>query len=76
MSIDRLRGEPLAHLPALIALALASFSLPARANARMITLCSGSNVPLAPVPGRRSDGDSACHAGCIRQKRPGASRGL
>jgi hypothetical protein len=67
-----LRSEPLAHLPALLALALAAVAVPARAEARLISLCSGSSLPApgtpTPItPGR--DCDQACHIGCSREKR-------
>jgi hypothetical protein len=62
-----LRTEPLAHLPALIALALAAIAVPARAEARLISLCSGSSRPAPSTPGR--DCDPACHIGCSREKR-------
>ena len=62
-----LRSEPLAYLPALLALALAAFSLPARAEARLISLCSGSSLPAPSIPNR--DCDQACHIGCSREKR-------
>jgi hypothetical protein len=39
-----LRSEPLAHLPALLALALAAVAVPARAEARLI-----SQAPVLPV---------------------------
>ena len=75
---DRLRRDPLAHLPALLALAMASPSLPAyahtNANAQLVMLCSGSAIPAPgqrPLPGR--DCDSVCHAGCSRDRR-GAGR--
>lgn len=60
-----LRREPLAYLPALLALALAALAIPARAEARLISLCSGNSLPSAP--GR--DCDPACHVGCNREKR-------
>jgi len=62
-----LRSEPLAHLPALLALTLAAFSLPARAEARLISLCSGNSLPAPSTPSR--DCDQACHIGCSREKR-------
>jgi hypothetical protein len=62
-----LRTEPLAHLPALIALALAAIAVPARAEARLISLCSGSSLPAPGTPSR--DCDQACHIGCSREKR-------
>jgi hypothetical protein len=71
MLTERLRAEPLAYLPALVALALAGISLPARSQARLISLCSGGQ---APIRGQRPDCDLACHAGCTR-KRPGGSGG-
>ncbi len=67
-----MRHEPLAYLPALVALALAAFSLPARAHSQLISLCSGATVPANPGdPGKRGDRDcdSACHVGCTRQKK-------
>ena len=77
MAIERLRGAPLAYLPALMALALAGVSLPARAQIGLMTLCSGGQVPLpGNRPGQRPDCDGFCHTGCTRQKRPGASREL
>lgn len=62
-----LRSEPLAHLPALLALALAAVAVPARAEARPIRLCSGSSLPAPSTPSR--DCDQACHIGCSREKR-------
>jgi hypothetical protein len=62
-----LRSEPLAHLPALLALALAAVAVPARAEARLISLCSGSSLPAPDAPSR--DCDQACHIGCSREKR-------
>jgi hypothetical protein len=62
-----LRSEPLAHLPALLALVLAAMAVPARAEVRLINLCSGSNLPAPNAPGR--DCDQACHIGCSREKR-------
>ncbi len=62
-----LRSEPLAHLPALLALALAAVAVPARAEARLISLCSGSSLPAPSKPSR--DCDQACHIGCSREKR-------
>ncbi len=61
-----LRSEPLAYLPALAALALAAVSLPARAEARLISLCSGGTLPNG-TPDR--DCDTACHVGCTRTKK-------
>ena len=60
-----LRRDPLAYLPALLALMLAAFSLPAGAEIRLISLCSGGSLPAQP--GR--DCDQACHIGCSREKR-------
>jgi hypothetical protein len=60
-----LRTEPLAHLPALLALALAALAVPVRAEARLISLCSGGSLP--GEPGR--DCNPACHVGCSREKR-------
>lgn len=72
MSLEALRRAPLAHLPALIALALASISLPVASRARLVSLCSGGQAPLpGQMPGR--DCDVACHAGCSRTKKPGGS---
>ena len=62
-----LRSEPFAYLPALLALALAAIAVPARAEARLISLCSGSNLPAPGAPSR--DCDQACHIGCSREKR-------
>jgi hypothetical protein len=59
------RREPLAYLPALLALTLAAFSLPARAETRLISLCSGGSLPGAPD----RECDQACHIGCTREKR-------
>lgn len=53
-----LRSEPLAYLPALLALALAAVAVPARAEARLISLCSGSSLPAPGIPSR--DCDQAC----------------
>ena len=65
MTSVMLRTEPLAHLPALLALALAAISLPARAEARLVSLCSGGNQPA----GSGRDCDPACHIGCHRDRR-------
>lgn len=75
----RLRHDPLACLPALLALAMATISLPARAHTRLLMLCSGGvlTVPLsAPGQPQRPDRecDSACHAGCSREKRSDTGR--
>ena len=66
MRIEQLRRDPLAHLPALLALALAAMALPAQAQARLVTLCSGGSLP---VPGRGQDPgcEQACHVGCRRE---------
>ena len=45
-----LRSEPLAYLPALLALALAAVAVPARAEARLISLCSGGTLPALGRP--------------------------
>jgi hypothetical protein len=63
MMTTMLRAEPVAYLPALAALALAALSLPARAETRLIALCSGGTLP-AGTPNR--DCETACHAGCAR----------
>ncbi|WP_017669023.1 hypothetical protein [Sandarakinorhabdus sp. AAP62] len=60
-----LRTEPLAYLPALLALALAAMSVTARAEAPLISLCSGKNLPREPS----RECDQACHIGCSREKR-------
>ena len=60
-----MRREPVAYLPALLALTLAAFSLPARAETRLISLCSGNSLPDEPD----RDCDQACHIGCTREKR-------
>ncbi len=73
MPIDRLRSDPVAFLPALLALAMASMSLPVRAEARLLALCSGDEAPLGK-PGR--DCDQACHSNCSRHKKPGSLRGF
>jgi hypothetical protein len=67
-----LRTEPLAHLPALVGLALAALSLPARADAQLVSLCAGGSLP-GQVPARR-DCDQACHVGCNREKKAGSGR--
>jgi hypothetical protein len=61
-----MRTEPLAYLPALIALALSVFALPSRAQAQLISLCSGTALP-GQTPER--DCDQACHIGCTRTKK-------
>ena len=66
--VARLRGEPLIYLPALAALALASTSLPARAEARLVMLCNGGALP-APGQSPERECDSACHVGCTRPKK-------
>lgn len=66
--IERLRAEPFAALPALIALAVTGLSLPARAEARFMASCSGGQIP-APT----RDCETACHAACNRPKKPGSS---
>lgn len=63
--------EPLAHLPALIALALAAISLPARAQVQLVSLCSGATLPIAPGRNGKADCDTACHVGCSRDRRSG-----
>lgn len=60
------RHDPLFHLPALIALALAASSLPARAQTRLVSLCSGGSLPTR-TPARECD--QACHIGCTRTKK-------
>lgn len=72
MITDPLRRDPLLHLPALIALALAATSLPARAEARLMVLCSGGQVP-SPARQPGNDCDQACHASCSRSRKPGSS---
>lgn len=72
MTVDGLRREPLAHLPALIAIALAAVSLPAFSTTRLVALCSGGEVPL-PGQAPNRDCDQACHIGCSRTKKTGAS---
>jgi hypothetical protein len=62
-----LRTEPLAHLPALLALALAAMSLPAQSQTRLVSLCSGSSLPSPSAPSR--DCDQACHIGCSRERK-------
>lgn len=66
--LTRLRADPLAFLPGLIALALASTTLPARAETRLAALCNGGALP---IPGQLPEGDcdTACHVGCTRTKR-------
>ena len=65
-----MRREPLAYLPALLALTLAAFSLPARAETRLISLCSGGSLPAPDTPNAPDrDCDQACHIGCTREKR-------
>jgi hypothetical protein len=68
-ALTRLRRDPLAFLPGLVALALASTTLPNRAEARLAVLCNGGALP---VPGQQPDRDcdSACHIGCTRTKKP------
>jgi hypothetical protein len=72
---DRLRREPLAFLPALIALAMAATSLPARSQTTLIALCSGGALPSPNDPDRAPDRapdrecDPACHVGCTRPKK-------
>ncbi|MCU0890956.1 MAG: hypothetical protein MUE77_04245 [Sandarakinorhabdus sp.] len=67
--LSRLRANPMAFLPGLIALALASTTLPARAETRLMALCNGGALP---IPGQMPDGgcDTACHIGCQRPKKP------
>jgi hypothetical protein len=60
-----LRRDPFAYLPAVLALTLAGFNLPARAESRLISLCSGESWPAQPD----RDCDQACHIGCSREKR-------
>lgn len=64
---DKLRTEPLAHLPALLALALAAIAMPSHAETTLLNLCSGNSLPAQPTPGR--DCDQACHIGCSREKK-------
>jgi hypothetical protein len=61
--------EPLAHLPALIALALAAISLPARAQTMLLVSCSGAPLPANPGQRGNRECDQACHVGCSRQKK-------
>jgi hypothetical protein len=74
--VTRLRHDPLACLPALLALAMASISLPARAHTQLVMLCGSGALPVPGQPPRPDrECDSACHAGCSRDKRlPGAGR--
>lgn len=72
MMAKMLRNNPFAYLPALIALALAAISLPARAQVQLASLCSGGSLPTAPAGSR--DCDQACHIGCNRPKK-GANSG-
>lgn len=64
---DWLRGEPLAFVPALVALAMAATSLPARSQTALILSCAGTTLPGQPLPDR--DCDQACHVGCTRGKK-------
>ena len=66
-----MRHEPLAYVPALVALILAAFSLPARSQTMLVSACSGA--PLPANPGQRRECDSACHVGCSRQKKSSVS---
>ncbi|MEI6485242.1 MAG: hypothetical protein WCO11_03135 [Sphingomonadales bacterium] len=63
-----LRREPLAHLPALLALILAASAGPARAQT-MLSLCAGGSRP-GPVQPRR-ECDAVCHVSCARGRRSG-----
>jgi hypothetical protein len=71
MHPESLRNEPLAYLPALIALAMAAVSLPARANTQLVSLCSGATLPGKTDQRGNRDCDTACHVGCQRQKKSG-----
>lgn len=75
-AFKRLRHDPLACLPALLALAMATASLPARAHIQLVMLCSGAALPVPGQPQHPDrECDSACHAGCSRDKRhPGSGR--
>jgi hypothetical protein len=64
-----MRHEPLAYLPALLALALTALAVPARAEARLISLCSGGSLPGTPGRQPDRDCDTACHVGCPRGKK-------
>lgn len=67
-ALTRLRADPLAFLPALVALALAGSTLPARAETRLLALCNGGALPNpGQMPNR--DCDTACHVGCLREKK-------
>lgn len=63
----RLRLEPLAYLPALLALLLAGWAMPARAQGLLAASC-GSGAPVR-LPGPVRDCDQACHIGCNRERR-------
>jgi hypothetical protein len=58
----------MAYLPALLALALAGFSLPARAQTQLILSCNGNSLPANPG---KPDYDSACHTGSTARKKSG-----
>ncbi|WP_310476741.1 hypothetical protein [Sandarakinorhabdus sp.] len=60
-----LRRDPLAYLPALLAITLTALAVPARAEALLISLCSGGSLPDQPV----RDCDPACRVGCNREKK-------
>lgn len=68
-----MRAEPLAYLPALVALALAATSLPARAHLQLLSLCSGTPAPASPQQRGNRECDTACHIGCPRQKKSDGS---
>jgi hypothetical protein len=58
------RHDPIVHLPALLALALAATNLPARSQARLISLCGGGSLPIPATPSAPArDCDPACHVG-------------
>ena len=72
---DIMRREPLAFLPALVALALAALSVPAHAQTLLISLCAGGSLPMPGQAPARRDCDMACHAGTARSKKaPGSGR--
>ncbi len=69
-----LRTDPLAHLPALLALIIAASAVPVQAQASLaqtmlVALCAGGSAPAPAQP--RRDCDPVCHINCARERRSG-----
>lgn len=64
-----LRNDPLAHLPALLALIIAASAVPAQSQTMLVALCAGGSMPAPGQP--RRDCDPVCHINCARERKSG-----